>query len=200
MPIPFRELVLASNNPGKIREFSALFVPLGIRLIPQGDLHLPEADEPFATFVENALAKARHAARLSGKAALADDSGIGAAALDGAPGVFSARFAGEEKSDAANNQKLDALLRNETDKRVFYYCALVLLRHAADPFPLIACGSWAGQWTHTPRGQNGFGYDPHFFLPEYGQTAAELSGSLKNGISHRAQASAALAAQLEKTL
>lgn len=181
-------LVLASNNKGKLAEFSQLLSPLGFDLKTQGELNIPEADEPHASFVENALAKARHASRLSGLPALADDSGICVPALGGAPGVYSARYAGEPKSDVANNEKLVRDLATHDNKSAFYYCVLVFVRHAEDPQPVIADGRWNGEVIATPRGQGGFGYDPHFFLPELGQTAAELSADAKNRLSHRGQA------------
>lgn len=187
-----RNLVLASNNAGKLREFSALFGPLGWQLLAQAELNIPEADEPFHTFVENALTKARHASRLSGMPALADDSGLCVKALDGAPGVYSARYAGEPKSDANNNQKLTQQLANSPDKSAYYYCVLVFVRHADDPQPIIAEGVWQGQIVELPRGQHGFGYDPHFYLPEYQKTVAELPPELKNQVSHRAKALAEL--------
>ncbi len=181
-------LVLASNNRGKLAEFSQLLAPLGFELRTQGELGITEAEEPHATFVENALAKARHAARVSGLPALADDSGICVPALGGAPGVLSARFAGEPKSDAANNRKLVDSLASQADKSAYYYCVLVYLRHADDPQPVIAEGRWNGQIIAEPRGNGGFGYDPHFLLPELGKTAAELSAEDKNRLSHRGQA------------
>ncbi len=189
-------LVLASNNRGKLVEFSQLLAPLGFALRTQGELGIDEAEEPHATFVENALAKARHAARASGLPALADDSGICVPALGGAPGVLSARFAGEPKSDAANNRKLVDSLASHTDKSAYYYCVLVYLRHADDPQPVIAEGRWNGQIIEQPRGSGGFGYDPHFLLPELGKTAAELSADEKNRQSHRGQALQALIRKL----
>ena len=185
-------LVLASNNSGKLAEFAQLLAPLGFHLKSQGDLNIPEAEEPFGTFVENALAKARHASQLSGLAALADDSGICVPALGGAPGVQSARYAGEPRSDAANNAKLVREIAQYTDKSAYYYCVLVMVRHAADPQPIIADGVWHGSLIEQPRGQGGFGYDPHFFLPHLGKTAAELSAEEKNSLSHRGQALRAL--------
>ncbi|MEY3694203.1 MAG: RdgB/HAM1 family non-canonical purine pyrophosphatase [Pseudomonadota bacterium] len=185
-------LVLASNNSGKLAEFAQLLAPLGFHLKSQGDLNIPEAEEPFGTFVENALAKARHASQLSGLAALADDSGICVPALGGAPGVQSARYAGEPRSDAANNAKLVREIAQYTDKSAYYYCVLVMVRHAADPQPIIADGVWHGSLIEQPRGQGGFGYDPHFFLPRLGKTAAELSAEEKNSLSHRGQALRAL--------
>ncbi len=189
-------LVLASNNRGKLAEFSQLLAPLGFELRTQGELGITEAEEPHATFVENALAKARHAARVSGLPALADDSGICVPALGGAPGVLSARFAGEPKSDAANNRKLVDSLASQADKSAYYYCVLVYLRHADDPQPVIAEGRWNGQIIAEPRGNGGFGYDPHFLLPELGKTAAELSAEDKNRQSHRGQALQALIRKL----
>jgi XTP/dITP diphosphohydrolase len=185
-------LVLASNNSGKLAEFAQLLAPLGFHLKSQGDLNIPEAEEPFGTFVENALAKARHASQLSGLAALADDSGICVPALGGAPGVQSARYAGEPRSDAANNAKLVREIAQYNDKSAYYYCVLVMVRHAADPQPIIADGVWHGRLIEQPRGQGGFGYDPHFFLPRLGKTAAELSAEEKNSLSHRGQALRAL--------
>lgn len=191
-----RPLVLASNNRGKLTEFARLLAPLGFELKTQAELSISEAEEPHPTFVENALAKARHAARESGLPALADDSGICVPALGGAPGVFSARYAGEPKSDAANNAKLIADLQTHTDKSAYYYCVLIYLRHADDPQPLIAEARWAGEVIDDARGQGGFGYDPHFWLPSLKKTAAELSPEEKNQISHRAQALRVLVAQL----
>lgn len=191
-----RRLVLASNNRGKLKEFGELLLPLGFEVHAQQEFNVPEAEEPFATFVENALAKARHAARLTGLPALADDSGICAPALGGAPGVYSARYAGEPKSDAANNQKLIHELAGR-DPSVYYYCVLVFLRHADDPQPLIADGRWFGQFIATPQGTGGFGYDPHFYLPQLGKTAAELAPEQKNHLSHRGQALQSLIAALQ---
>jgi XTP/dITP diphosphohydrolase len=193
-----KELVLASSNPGKQREFEALLAPLGIEIIAQSRLGIADADEPHASFVENALAKARHASRKSRLPALADDSGICTHALGGEPGVHSARFAGEEKSDARNNEKLVRLLAGKDDRRAHYYCVVVLMRHAGDPEPVIAEGSWAGEIVATPRGENGFGYDPHFFLPDLGKTAAELDPAQKNVISHRGKALRRLLAKLKE--
>ncbi|MDR5802744.1 RdgB/HAM1 family non-canonical purine NTP pyrophosphatase [Caballeronia sp. LZ001] len=184
-------VVLASNNAGKLREFASLLDAAGIELIAQGELGVPEAEEPHATFVENALAKARHAATLTGLPALADDSGLCVRALNGAPGVYSARFAsmrGGVKSDAANNAHLVSELANKADRRAYYFCVLVLVRHANDPEPLIAEGRWHGEVIDTPRGAHGFGYDPHFFLPTLNATAAELDPARKNALSHRALA------------
>ena len=192
-------LVLASNNAKKADELAALLEPLGYDVLLQSSLGVTEADEPHPTFVENALAKARHAARITGLPALADDSGLCVFALGGAPGVHSARFAGDPKSDARNNELLLSRLADCDDRRAFFSCTLVLLRHADDPQPLIADGQWSGEILHAPRGENGFGYDPLFLLPEMGQTAAELDAALKNTLSHRAQAMRHLLARLETT-
>ncbi|MBV8666347.1 MAG: RdgB/HAM1 family non-canonical purine NTP pyrophosphatase [Burkholderiaceae bacterium] len=181
-------LVLASNNPGKLKEFGELLAPIGFDVRPQGQFDVPEAEEPHITFVENALAKARHASRLTGLPALADDSGICANALGGEPGVRSARYAGEPKSDARNNEKLVADLATQVDKSAYYYCALVFVRHADDPQPVIAEGRWDGEVRAVASGQGGFGYDPHFWLPALGKSAAELSAAEKNRLSHRGQA------------
>ena len=185
----FEKIVLASNNAGKLREFSALFSPLNIEVLPQSAFNMPECPEPYFTFLENALAKARHASRISGLPALADDSGICMNALGGAPGVLSARFAGENpKSDAANNAKVSELLAEKSDLSCYYVCVLVFVRHEYDPQPVIAQGIWRGQWQFQAAGEHGFGYDPHFYLPEHGCTVAQLSPEIKNQISHRAQA------------
>ncbi|WP_374511180.1 RdgB/HAM1 family non-canonical purine NTP pyrophosphatase [Niveibacterium sp.] len=183
-----KQLVLASNNAGKLREFAALLAPLGIEVLPQSHFNVPEAEEPHCTFVENALEKARHAARHTGLPALADDSGLCVSALDGAPGVQSARFAGEPKSDARNNALLLEKLAGVADRRAHYVCMLVLVRSVDDPQPLIADGEWHGEIIDTPRGERGFGYDPLFLLPDLGQTAAELDPTLKNTLSHRGAA------------
>ncbi|MGZ5786793.1 MAG: RdgB/HAM1 family non-canonical purine NTP pyrophosphatase [Ramlibacter sp.] len=191
-----QRLVLASNNAGKLKDFAQILAPIGFELHPQGEFNVPEAEEPFATFVENALTKARHAARLTGLPALADDSGVCVNALGGAPGVYSARYAGEPKSDARNNQKLIADLAAHADKSAYYYCVLVYVRHADDPQPVIADGVWRGEMIDTPRGDGGFGYDPYFLVPAFGKTAAELSAGEKNAISHRGQALRALVEKL----
>ncbi len=191
-------LVLASDNAGKLREFDSLLAPLGFAVQPQKAFNIPAAEEPYATFLENALTKARHAARLSGHAALADDSGICVPALGGAPGVYSARYAGEPKSDAANNKKLVEALQAHTDHRAYYYCVLVFVRHADDPQPVVADGAWHGEIVAEARGAGGFGYDPHFWLPTLRQTAAELDAAQKNQLSHRGQALRALVAKLQQ--
>lgn len=196
-----KRVVLASNNAGKLREFASLLNAAGIELIAQGELGVPEAEEPHVTFVENALAKARHASKLTNLPALADDSGLCVHALRGAPGVYSARFAqlaGGEKSDAANNARLVAELAGNADRRAYYFCVLVLVRHADDPEPLIAEGRWHGEVIDAPRGAHGFGYDPHFFLPSLNATAAELEPARKNAVSHRAIALGALLGRLKE--
>lgn len=192
-----QKLVLASNNAGKVKEFQALLAPLNFHVIPQGELGIPSADEPHCTFVENALAKARHASAASGLPALADDSGICAHALYGKPGVLSARFAGEQGDDAANNEKLIQELKVHTDRGAHYVCALVFVNSADDPEPIIVQTRWYGQIVDKASGSNGFGYDPHFFLQEHGCTAAELEPAKKNLISHRGQALRELITQLK---
>ncbi|MGH8684695.1 MAG: RdgB/HAM1 family non-canonical purine NTP pyrophosphatase [Nitrosospira sp.] len=183
-----QKLVIASSNPGKLREIRRLLEPLGIEVLPQSAFDVTEAEEPYCTFLENALAKARHASKWSGLPALADDSGICVNALNGGPGVYSARYAGEPKSDERNNQKLVEVLRNHPDRKAHYYCVITLVRHADDPQPIIADGAWHGEIILEPRGTGGFGYDPYFFLPGLGKTAAELPMEQKNRISHRGKA------------
>lgn len=180
-----KRLVVASGNRGKLREIAEILAPLGIEPIAQGELGVSEAEEPFGTFVENALAKARHASAHTGLPALADDSGICVAALGGAPGVHSARFAGEPKSDDRNNALLVERLRGSADRSAHYTCVMVLVRHAQDPEPIIADGRWYGEVIDTPRGAGGFGYDPYFLVPAYGRTVAELTPDEKNAVSHR---------------
>lgn len=191
-----KRLVLASNNAGKLKELQAALAPLDIEPVTQEALGIAEADEPYSTFIENALAKARHASRASGLPALADDSGICVVALGGAPGVRSARFAGEPRSDGRNNKRLLDVLHGETDRRAWYHAVLVMVRHADDPQPLVAEGSWHGEITQAPRGQGGFGYDPIFWLPQLGCTSAELDLVTKQTLSHRGQALRALLARL----
>jgi XTP/dITP diphosphohydrolase len=200
-----KKLVLASSNPGKLREFAALLAPLGMEVVPQASLGVADAEEPHMSFVENALAKARHASRRTRLPALADDSGICVASLDGEPGVHSARFAGDPESgpgrdvqDARNNKKLIELLAGKDNRRAHYYCVIVLMRHAGDPEPVIAQGSWAGEIVAEPRGSNGFGYDPHFYLRDLGKTAAELDPEQKNLVSHRGKALRRLLAKLKE--
>jgi len=185
------KLVLASGNPGKLREIGAVLAPLSFEVISQADLGIAEAPEPHDTFLENALAKARHASRAAGLPALADDSGLCVEALGGEPGVHSAYYAGREGSreerDARNNELLLGELGQS--REAYYYCIMVLLRRFDDPRPLIAEGLWRGEIARAPRGTNGFGYDPLFFLPALGKTAAELDPAAhKNRLSHRGQA------------
>jgi XTP/dITP diphosphohydrolase len=181
------KLVLATSNPGKLREIGALLKPLAIELVSQADLGIEDAEEPHATFLENALAKARHASRAAGLPALADDSGLCVEALGGEPGVHSAYYAGREgtreERDARNNEKL--LLSLKEERKAYYACIMVCVRHPDDPRPLVAEGLWRGEIARAPRGQNGFGYDPLFFIPALGKTAAELAPEHKNRISHR---------------
>ncbi len=217
-----RRVVLASGNTGKLRELVALLSPLGLQVEPQAALGVADADEPFDTFLENALAKARHACRLSGLPALADDSGLCVDALGGRPGVLSARWASRSPgahrvrtgtgagtrnhgvvapalaADAANNAQLVADLAGCTGRAAHYYCVLVLLRAADDPQPLVADASWHGEVIDAPRGGGGFGYDPHFLLPELGCTAAELDAQRKRLIGHRGQALRALVERLRR--
>ncbi len=189
-----KRLVLASGNPGKLRELSALLEDLGYELLAQSGFGVSAVAETGTTFVENAIIKARHAASVTGLPALADDSGIEVDALDGAPGVYSARFAGEDADDAANNTLLVEKLRHvPPEARIARYRAvIVLMRHAADPSPIICEGSWEGLIQLEPAGDGGFGYDPHFFLPEQGCTSAQLSAEEKNRLSHRGKALAEL--------
>lgn len=184
-----KKLVVASSNPGKLGEIRALLAPLEIEVVSQGELGIDDAEEPHFTFLENALAKARHASRASGLPALADDSGICVDALGGEPGVNSAYFAGmqgsREERDARNNAKLLDAMAGEANKSAHYACIMVLVRHANDPQPMVAEGNWRGVIVERPRGGNGFGYDPLFLLPGLGKTAAELDAADKNRISHR---------------
>ncbi len=190
-----KKLVIASSNAGKLREIQAILAPLGCEVLTQAALGIADAEEPHLTFIENALAKARHASERAGLPALADDSGVCALALGGEPGVHSARYADDspgdaerDARDARNNDKLVAALAACTERRAYYYCAMVLVRHAADPQPLIGEGYWWGEISAQARGHEGFGYDPHFLLPELGKTAAELDSEHKNRLSHRGQA------------
>jgi len=182
------KLVIATGNQGKLKEIQALLAPLAIDVLPQSDFNIPEADEPYFTFIENALTKARHASLHSSLPALADDSGICVDALQGAPGIYSARFAGEPKSDARNNQKLLEALQGVESRQAHYYCVMVLVRNPEDPQPLIAQGIWQGQILTSPRGDGGFGYDPLFLDDKTGKTGAELPMDIKNRISHRGHA------------
>jgi len=198
------KLVLASNNQKKLKELQALFVPLGVQLVTQGELGISEAEEPFHSFVENALTKARHAAAASGLPALADDSGLSVSALDGAPGVLSARYAtlfGQPKSDADNNRVLLeqlALSGQAAPYEARFVCALVAVRSAQDPEPLVAMGRWQGQIVSQAQGDGGFGYDPLMFIPSLGQSVAQLDAATKNRLSHRALAAEQLLQQMRE--
>ncbi|NOL51206.1 RdgB/HAM1 family non-canonical purine NTP pyrophosphatase [Pelistega suis] len=195
-----QKIVLASNNKGKLAEFQQLFAPLGVELINQGALGVGECEEPYFTFLENALTKARFASQATGLPAIADDSGLVVPALGGAPGVLSARYAqtqGGEKSDSANNAYLLKALENIADRRGFYVACLVFVRHADDPCPIVAQAFWSGEIAREARGEYGFGYDPYFYLPDLGKTAAELLPEQKNSISHRGQALQKLLAELK---
>jgi len=199
-----KKLVLASSNPGKLREFEALLAPLGVEIVAQSALGIAEADEPHFTFVENALAKARHASRHAKLPALADDSGICVHALGGEPGVHSARFANDSpassraEQDARNNEKLIRLLAGKDDRSAHYVCVIALVRHADDPEPVIAQGHWAGEILDAPRGTSGFGYDPLFYLRDLGKTTAQLGENRKNLLSHRGKALRRLLAKLRE--
>ena len=192
------KLVLASSNHGKLQELHELLANDGVELIAQSDLGVEDADETGSTFVENALIKARHATRITGLPSLADDSGICVDALNGAPGLYSARYAGEHGNASRNIDKLLEALRDQPDGRrtAHFYCVLVLLRHPEDPQPLIVEGQWNGRILHERRGSGGHGYDPVFFDPRHGQSAAEMESGLKNRLSHRGQALAQLKARL----
>jgi XTP/dITP diphosphohydrolase len=194
-----KKVVIASNNAGKLREIARILEPLGLDAQPQGNFGVPECPEPHVTFIENCIAKARHASAHTGLPALADDSGICVDALNGAPGVYSARYAGEPKSDERNNHKLIEALQGQANRKAHYYCVMVYVHYPDDPQPLIAEGRWHGEIIDTPRGDGGFGYDPYFLVPEFGKTGAELDMDTKNGLSHRGQALRELAQKL-KTL
>ena len=183
-----KKIVIASNNQGKLLEIQSLLAPLDIEVLPQSHFNVTEAAEPHCTFIENALAKARHASQVTGLPALADDSGLCVAALQGAPGVHSAYYGGEPRSDASNNAHLLEMLKSESNRAAYYYCALVLVRTHDDPQPIIAEGVWAGEILCAPRGTGGFGYDPLFLDVKLGKTGAELDAATKNKISHRGQA------------
>lgn len=184
----FKKLVIASGNKGKLREIQTMLSPLNIEVVPQSNFNVPEAEEPHCTFIENALAKARHASLATNLPALADDSGLCLEALHGEPGVQSAYFAGVPSNDANNNAHLIETLIGHENRAAYYYCCLVLVRRHDDPQPLIAEGIWHGSILKEPRGNNGFGYDPLFLDDMTGQASAELSPEIKNKISHRGQA------------
>jgi XTP/dITP diphosphohydrolase len=194
------KIVLASSNPGKLKEFQAIFSQHDIRVLPQTQFRIEDAEETGLTFVENAIIKARHAARCSGLAALADDSGLEVDALRGKPGIYSARFSGPDATDSSNNAKLLHLLRNtpEAERTARFHCFLVLMRHAEDPTPLIFHGRWEGLILNEPQGENGFGYDPLFYALDQKTASASLSAELKNQVSHRGQAVAKLIQALQQ--
>lgn len=194
-----KSLVLASNNKGKLREFQAMFASRGIEVINQGALGVSSCEEPFGTFLENCLAKARHAAEVTGRPAMADDSGVCVNALGGMPGVYSARFAGEDCNDDANNALLVKKLQGQTDRRAHYTCVLVAVRTPDDPEPLVAVGRWFGEIQDTPDGTGGFGYDPYFYVPQFKKTAAAMTADEKNQLSHRGKALQKMAALLEES-
>ena len=194
-----RQIVLASGNQGKLREFQHLLAKLNIDMLPQSQFNVDSVEETGLTFVENAILKARHAAKISGLPAIADDSGIEVDALNGQPGIYSARYAGEDASDAENNAKLLKNLEGlqETQRTARFHCVLVYLRHADDPTPLVCHGTWEGRILEAPSGDRGFGYDPLFYVPSEGCSAADLPKEVKNSISHRAVAMVKLAEQLQ---
>lgn len=192
------KLVLASANPGKLRELRELLSPAGFEVVSQGELGIHSAPETGQTFIENALEKARHVCRASGMSAIADDSGLVVNALDGAPGIFSARYAGADATDAQNNRKLLESLAGKADTKAHFYCAVVFLRGACDPAPLVSTASWHGRIIDDARGENGFGYDPHFYIDALECTAAELKPEEKGQLSHRGQAVRGLCKQLKQ--
>ncbi|HBV90484.1 MAG TPA: non-canonical purine NTP pyrophosphatase, partial [Pantoea sp.] len=185
-----QKVVLATGNPGKVRELAELLSAFGLDIVAQTDLGVESAEETGLTFIENAILKARHAAQITGLPAIADDSGLAVDALGGAPGIYSARYAGEEASDQQNLEKLLQALENVPDgqRQAQFHCVLVYLRHAEDPTPLVFHGSWQGEITRSAAGSGGFGYDPIFFVPALGKTAAELSKAEKGAVSHRGKA------------
>ena len=192
-----QQIVIASSNAGKIKEFQAIFARYNIEIIPQAQLNVPDVEEPYTTFVENSLHKARHCAEYTGLPALADDTGLCVAALSGAPGVYSARYAGSPKSDQANLEKLLQALMNENERAAYFYTSLVFIRNAEDPQPIIAEGFLQGSIAAAAQGQHGHGYDPIFYVPEYAATIAQLEPELKNRISHRAVALEQMLAKLK---
>ena len=197
-----QKLVLASGNAGKLREINQLIGGLGLEAMPQSDFDVPDAEETGLSFVENAILKARHAAELTGLPALADDSGLEVDALAGAPGIYSARFSGPDATDAKNIDKLLADLKGvqEEQRTARFQCLMVFMRHAADPTPLICQGTWEGRILFAPQGENGFGYDPVFWVPSEQCASAELAPEVKNRLSHRGQALQKLASELEARL
>ena len=195
-----KQIVLASNNAGKLREFNSMLADMDFEVLPQSEFDIPEADETGLSFVENAILKARHAAQLSGLPAIADDSGIEVDALNGAPGIYSARYSGVGASDEDNLQKLLRDLEDvpEHERTARFQCLLVFMRHATDPTPLICQGTWEGRILNAPQGENGFGYDPVFYVPEHHCSSAQLSAETKNSMSHRGKALQKLVTFLKK--
>lgn len=189
-----QRIVLASNNKGKVREIGQLLADKNLEVVPQSEFNIPDADETGLSFVENAILKARHAAKLSGLPAIADDSGLEVDALNGAPGIYSARYAGNGATDAENNQKMLAELADTADemRSARFQCLMVFMRHAEDPTPIICQGTWEGRILRQPQGENGFGYDPLFLVPEKNCSSAELPADVKNAMSHRGKALQAL--------
>ena len=202
MTAQIQNIVLASSNPGKLREIKAIFEDQPYSLMPQAEFNVSDADETGLTFVENAIIKARHAAQHTGMMALADDSGIEVDYLQGAPGIYSARYAGQPCDNQANNEKLLAALKDvpRSKRSARFQCVIVLMRHANDPTPLICSGTWEGSIVEQETGANGFGYDPLFFVPTHSCTSAELSPEIKNHLSHRGQALRELAEKFPKFL
>ena len=192
-----KTLVLATGNPGKVNELANMLSPLNINVLPQSDFNVGEVAETGTTFVENAIIKARHAAKITGMPAIADDSGLEVDGLNVAPGVYSARFAGESASDQDNIDKLLNELADNPNRKARFWCVLVLMRHADDPTPLICSASWEGEITQTQNGEGGFGYDPVFFVKEQNCTSAELTKAQKNAVSHRGQALKKLLLELQ---
>lgn len=192
-----KTIVLASSNAGKVKEFTEILAEYRCVVIPQSEYHVNDAEETGLSFIENAILKARNAAQHTGLAAIADDSGLEVDALDGAPGIYSARYAGQGASDGANVQKLLNALKDvpELQRTARFQCAIAFMRHAHDPMPLVCCGTWEGNVLFEPRGQQGFGYDPVFYVPTHQCSAAELPPAVKNQLSHRAQALRALQIQ-----
>lgn len=195
-----QRVVLASGNRGKLKELGAMLAPLGFSLHPQGEFDVPDAIEDGLSFIENALKKARHASALTSLPAIADDSGLCVDALDGAPGIYSARYAGEPSNDGNNNTKLLQSLHGQDRRSAHFHCVLAMVQHAEDPAPILREGIWYGEILDAPRGENGFGYDPLFWVPERQCSSAELPAEVKNRISHRGQAVAALSEQLRQRL
>jgi len=202
IPMPKQKIVLASNNAGKVTEINQLLREHALDIVPQKDFNISDADETGLTFVENAIIKARHACKLSGLPAIADDSGLEVDALNGAPGIYSARYAGEHGNDQSNNIKLlDALKDIPTEQRgARFQCVMVYMQHENDPTPIICQGSWEGSIRTQAQGDNGFGYDPLFYVPEHNCSSAELSSEAKNALSHRGKALACLTKKLQSLI